>query len=78
MKCLEKLLAELAKDFGKLTRWQLLCQEQSATTESEQIRLAEQVLSEPPLDSVAAGYSHWARLHGAKSKPAPPYNPTGF
>jgi hypothetical protein len=78
MNHLQQLLAELAKDFGKSTRWQLLCQEQNATSEADQIRLAEQVLAEPPLGGVAAAHSHWARLHGAKSKPAPPYNPTGF
>jgi hypothetical protein len=78
MSRLESLLAELAKDFGKTTRWRLLCQEQNATTEAEQIELALQVLAEPSEGSVAAGYSHWARLQGAKPKPAPPYNPTGF
>ncbi len=78
MSCLEKLLGELAKDFGKITRWELLCKEQNATTEADKIRLAEQVLAEPPLGSVAAGYSHWVQLQGAKSRPAPPYKPTGF
>lgn len=78
MSRLDELLAELAKDFGKTTRWRLLCQEEKATTDDDKIRLAERVLSEPPLGNVASGYSQWVRLHGAKSKPAPPYNPTGF
>lgn len=78
MNRLQELLTELAKDFGKMSRWQLLCEEQHATSEAEQVRIAEQVLAEPAGGSVAEGYSHWARLHGAKSKPAPPYNPTGF
>jgi hypothetical protein len=78
MNCLEQLLAELAKDFGKLSRWRLLCAEQKADSEDEQVRLAEQVLAEPADGGVASGYSNWARLRGAKSKPAPPYKPTGF
>jgi hypothetical protein len=75
---LQRLLAELAKAFGKTTRWQVLCQEQNATTEAEQIRLAEQVLAEPATDTVAAGHAQWARLRGVKDQPAPPYKPTGF
>ncbi len=75
---LRQLLAELAADFGKTTRWRALCQEQNATTEAEQIRLAEQVIAEPPMGTVAGGYAHWAKLRGAKDEPAPPYKPTGF
>ena len=75
---LEQLLIELAKDFGKTTRWQTLCQEQNATTDDEKIRLAEQVLAEPPIGTVAGGYAQWAKLHGAKDRQAPPYKPTGF
>lgn len=78
MNRLEQLLTELVKDFGKISRWQLLCEQQDATTEAEKIRLAEQVLAEPAVGSVAAGHANWARLHGAKSKSAPPYKPTGF
>jgi hypothetical protein len=75
---LTQLLAELRKDFGKTTRWRVLCNEQNATSEADQIRLAEQVLAEPPLGSVAAGHAQWARLHGAQDRQAPPYKPTGF
>jgi len=75
---LKQLLAELAKDFGKTTRWRALCKEQNATTDADQIRLAEQVLAEPPLGTVAAGHAQWARLHGAQDRQAPPYKPTGF
>jgi hypothetical protein len=75
---LAQLLAELAEDFGKTTRWQALCQEQNATTDADKIRLAEQVLSEPPIGTVAGGYAQWAKLHGAKDREAPPYKPTGY
>jgi hypothetical protein len=78
MNHLTQLLTELAKDFGKMTRWQLLCQQQHAVSEAEQVRLAEQVLAEPAVGSVAAGHANWAKLHGGKSKSAPPYKPTGF
>jgi hypothetical protein len=77
MNRLEELLAELAKDFGKISRWQLLCKNEDAATEADQIRLAEQVLAEPAVGSVAAGHASWARLRGAKSKSAPAYKPTG-
>ena len=40
---LEKLIEQLACDFGKITRWQVLCKEKNATTEDHQIELAEQV-----------------------------------
>jgi hypothetical protein len=75
---LKQLLAELAKDFGKTTRWRVLCKEQKATTDADKTRLAEQVLAEPSLGTVAAGHAQWARLHGAKDQQAPPYKPTGF
>jgi hypothetical protein len=78
MNRLDQFLTELRKDFGKFTRCQLLCEEQDASTEAAQISLAEQVLAEPPVGSVAAGHANWAKLHGARSKPAPPYKPTGF
>jgi hypothetical protein len=75
---LKQLLAELAKDLGKTTRWKALCQEQNAVTDADKIKLAEQVLSEPPTGTVAGGYAQWAKLHGAKDRQAPPYKPTGF
>lgn len=75
---LEKLIEQLACDFGKVTRWQVLCEEQNATTEDHQIELAEQVLSEWSTGTVAGGYAQWARLHGARDRAAPPYTPTGF
>jgi hypothetical protein len=78
MNRLELLLTELAKDFGKMSRWQLLCQQQNATSEAEQVHLAEQVLAEPEIGSVAAGHANWARLRGAKTKSAPLYKPTGY
>jgi hypothetical protein len=75
---LQKLLAMLSADFGKMTRWRALCAEQGATSDCEKIRLAEQVLAEPSISGVAGGYAQWAKLHGAKDRPAPPYKPTGF
>jgi hypothetical protein len=75
---LKELLVELAKEFGKTSRWKVLCKDQNATTDEERIRLAEQVLAEPPIDTVAGGYAQWARLHGAKDQQGPPYKPTGF
>jgi hypothetical protein len=71
-------LAELGKRFGKTTRWRVLCKEQNATTDADQIRLAEQVLAEPPMGTVAAGHAQWAKLQGAQDQQAPPYKPTGF
>lgn len=75
---LKQLLDELAKDFGKTTRWRALCKEQRATTDADQIRLAEQVLAEPSMGTVAAGHAQWAKLHGAQDRQAPPYKPTGY
>lgn len=40
--------------------------------------LEDEMQPAPPVNSVAEGYSRWIRKHGAKSKPAPHYNPTGF
>lgn len=79
MNCrLKELLTELAKDFGKTTRWKVLCKEAHVSTDAERIKLAEQVLAEPPMGTVAVGYAQWAKLNGAKDEPAPPYKPTGF
>ncbi len=75
---LRLLLIEISKRFGRTTRWKVLCQEQHATSDSDRIRVAEQVLAEPPSDTVAGGYAQWAKLHGAKDRQAPPYTPTGF
>lgn len=78
MKHLERLIEQLAQDFGKITRWQVLCKEQNATTEAHKVELAEQVLAEWSTGTVAGGYAQWAKLHGAKDRAAPPYKPTGF
>jgi hypothetical protein len=75
---LRKLLKKLAEQFGKTTRWRVLCKEQNAITDVAKIRLAEQVLAEPSIGTVAGGYAQWAKLHGAKDRKAPPYKPTGF
>lgn len=78
MSGLDELKVQLRSDFGKTTRWRVLCKEQNATSDADQIRLAEQVLAEPPLGTVAAGHAQWARLHGAQDRQAPPYKPTGY
>ncbi len=64
---LEELKKQLRDDFGKLTCWQWLCKDQNATTEQEQIALAEQVLAMPRMDNVAAAHTYWLRLQGKKS-----------
>ena len=75
---LQELLAEMGKSFGKTTRWRVLCKDQNATSDAEKIKLAEQVLAEPPIDTVAGGHALWARLRGSKDRQAPPYKPTGY
>lgn len=75
---LRQLLVQLGKSFGKTTRWLALCEEQHANCDGDQIRLAMQVLAEPPTDTVAGGYAQWAKLHGAKDRKGPPYRPTGY
>jgi hypothetical protein len=74
---IEQLVEKLQAGFGRITRWQLLCKEQNATTDEAKIRLAEQVLNEWSTGTVAEWYSHWLRLNGAKTVSAPPYQPTG-
>lgn len=74
---IEQLVEKLQADFGRITRWHLLCKEQNATTDEAKIRLAEQVLNEWSTGTVAEWYSHWLRLNGAKTISAPPYKPTG-
>ncbi len=73
----KQLVEELQADFGRITRWEVLCREQNATTDEAKIRLAEQVLNEWSTGTVAEWYSHWLRLNGAKTILAPPYKPTG-
>ncbi len=63
-KILRKLKEQLRNDFGKTTRWVLLCKEHSATSQAEKIRLAQQVLAEPMTRTVAEWYSCWAKLYG--------------
>lgn len=75
---LKQLLVELAKSFGKTTRWKVLCKEQRANCDEARIRLAEQVLAELTLGTVAGGYAQWAKLRGATDQQTPPYKPTGF
>ena len=77
-KRLQGLKERLRNDFGKTTRWQVLCQEENATTDDHRIRLAERARAEPPIGTVAGGYAQWARLNGAKDQQASPYKPTGF
>jgi hypothetical protein len=61
---LNKLKEQLRNDFGKTTRWELLCKEQNVTNEADQLRLAEQVLAEPMTRTVADWYSCWTKLYG--------------
>lgn len=65
-KRLEALRVELAKHFGKTTRWKVLCKERNATTEEDQIKLAEQVLGEWSTGTVAELRSHQLDLEGVK------------
>ena len=64
---LGELKGRMRGHFGKITRWRLLCKEQDAATEEEQIRLAHQVLAGPSTGTVAEWHSHWARLNGAET-----------
>ncbi len=64
-------MSKLALDFGKTTRWRLFCKERNAQSEEEKILIAEEILAEPPMGSVAAFGSHLARLHGAKQHDSP-------
>jgi hypothetical protein len=76
---LQELRAELAKHFGKTTRWKVLCKQQKASSDEDKIKLAEQVLAEWTTGTVAEWQSHWLELQGVESRPASyPYKPTGF
>ncbi|HEY5313369.1 MAG TPA: hypothetical protein VIK18_12655 [Pirellulales bacterium] len=66
-KRLDALRAELAKVFGRYSKWQLRCKEQAAATEQQQIRLAEEVLAEPCTGTVAEARTHALGLQGVKS-----------
>ena len=50
---LDELTTELAKQFGKITRWRSLCQEQNIISVGEQIRVAEEVLAAPSSRAIA-------------------------
>ena len=63
---LEALKRQLWADFGKTTCWQWLCKDRNATTEPEQIAVAEEVLAMPRMGNVAAAQTYWLRLQGEK------------
>ncbi len=63
---LADLKRQLWADFGKTTCWQWLCEERDATTEPEQIAVAEEVLAMPHMGNVAAAQTYWLRLQGKK------------
>ena len=64
---LDELKAELAKQFGKFTRWRSLCQEQNIISVGEQIRVAEEVLAAPYTGTNAEWLTYHLRLRGGKS-----------
>ena len=59
---LNELRTELFKVVGKVTRWKVLCQEQSAMTDEEKIRLAEEVLRTPSTGTVSEWWGSYLRL----------------
>ena len=67
MNRLDELKAELGTLFGRYTKWRLRCQEQHATSEADQIRVAEQVLAEPCTGTVAEWQCHLLALQGVES-----------
>jgi hypothetical protein len=78
-KRLDELKTELAKVFGRYTKWQQRCKEQNASTEAEKFKLAEDVLAEPCTGTVAEARTHSLGLQGVPTKRAKhPYKPTGF
>jgi hypothetical protein len=78
-KRLYELRTELAKVFGRYSKWELRCKEQNASTETEKIKLAEEVLAEPCSGTVAEARTHALGLQGVNTKPARhPYKPTGY
>jgi len=64
---LGELKVELSRNFGRFTRWRALCQERSVATDSEKIRLAEEVLAAPSTGTVAEWLTYNLRLKGGKS-----------
>jgi hypothetical protein len=64
---LDDLKAELDTMFGRHTKWRLRCKDQNATSEMDQIRLAEQVLAEPCTGTVAEWQCHSLALQGVAS-----------
>lgn len=66
-KRLDELRTELAKVFGRHSKWQLRCKEQNATTEQQKVKLAEEVLAEPCTGTVAEARTHSLGLKGIKS-----------
>ena len=64
---LGELKTELARHFGKLTRWRSLCKERDVTTVKEQILLAEEVLAAPSTGTNAEWLTYHLRLKGGKS-----------
>lgn len=64
---LGELKTELARHFGRLTKWRALCMERDVTNVKEQVRLAEEVLKAPSTGTNAEWLSHHLRLKGGKS-----------
>lgn len=62
---LKELKAELVKVFGRLTKWELRCKEQGATTDADRIKVAVQVLAEPCTGTIAEAHTHRLGLEGA-------------
>lgn len=75
---LKELLLELAKHYGKTTRWRWLCKKNNATTDFHKIQIAEKVLTEASTGTVGEVLAYNLRLKGVQPRPAPPYKPTGF
>ena len=63
---LADLKLRLWGDFGKTTCWKSHCKERNATTVTEQIAVAEEVLAMPRMGNVAAAQTYWLRLQGKK------------
>lgn len=64
---LGELKTELARHFGRLTKWRALCMERDVTNVEGQILLAEEVLAVPSTGTVAEWLTHHLRLQGGKS-----------
>ena len=65
MSQLDEVLEKL--NYAKTLHWKRLCEEQHAMTAEEKLKLAEEVLSWPPLDTGAASQSAWLHSQVAKS-----------